>query len=141
MAKKKSNSKKSTMLKIAEKVGELAGKMVNEKEHLVEMASGAIKSVKEKIQNIGTGKNDAPKKKAKAVVKKAANKIVKPIAKKVTKTLPVKKAAVVKKAAKKIVKAVAPAKKAAVVKKAVKKVVKKSAVVKKAVKKTATRKK
>ncbi len=103
MATKKNNAKKSapaksTLIKIAEKVGELAGKLVNEKEHLVEMAGGAIKSVKSTIHKI-----TAEKKSAKAVVKKVEKKIVKPAVKKVTKAA-VKKAAPVKKTIKKVVK-------------------------------------
>jgi hypothetical protein len=103
MATRKKNEKKaapakSTMIKIAEKVGELAGKIVNEKEHLVEMAGGAIKSVKATIHNI-----TATKKTAKAVVKKVEKKIIKPAAKKITKAA-AKKAAPVKKTIKKVVK-------------------------------------
>ena len=113
MAKKKNNSKKpiaekSTMIKIAEKVGELAGRIVNEKDHLVEMAGGAIDSVKTAVQHITASTK-------KATVKKAAKKAVKKVAKKVEKKIKpaVKK---VKKVASTVKKAASP-KKAASVKK------------------------
>ncbi|MEP7237266.1 MAG: hypothetical protein ABI685_05365 [Ferruginibacter sp.] len=115
MAKKKSNSKKTVeepmMEKIAGKLGHLTGEIIVAKNHLVDMASGAIGSVKETIQNITEKKKPALKKAVKAEVKKVVKKIA-----------PAKKA--VKKAAKatvkKVVKKAAPAKKA--IKKAVKKV-------------------
>lgn len=117
MAKKKSITKKSipqktTMIKIAEKVGEIAGRIVNEKDHLVEMAGGAIDSVKTAVKNITSSKK-------KATVKKAAKKAVKKIAEKIEKK-------VVRPAAKKV-KKVASSKKAAAVKKVIKKAVKKVA--------------
>jgi hypothetical protein len=126
MAKKISKSKtpagKSTMVKIAEKVGELAGKIVNQKEHFVEMAGDAIDSVKEKVKGI-TGKKravkNAVKRVAKKAVKKIEKKVINPAAKKISKSAPAKKVtdtkktvkAVVKKATKKAIKKVASKKK------------------------------
>lgn len=109
MANRKTNSKKgrkqkSTMIKIAEKVGELAGRIVNEKDHLVEMAGGAFDSVKETVRNISSTKKNKPKKAAKKLVKKVAKKVVKPAASKIKKTAPVRKAVSAKKTIKKAVK-------------------------------------
>jgi hypothetical protein len=130
MAKKKSNSKKTTeeplMEKIAGKLGHLTGEIIVAKDHLVDMASGAVDSVKETIQNITKKKATAPKKAIKAAVKK----VEKAVAKKVA---PAKKT--VKKAIKATVKKVE--KKVAPAKKAVKATVKKAAPAKKAIKKAA----
>ncbi|MEP7164282.1 MAG: hypothetical protein ABI741_06290 [Ferruginibacter sp.] len=116
---KQSTPEKTTMVKIAEKVGEVAGKISVKKDHLVDMATGAIDSVKSTIHNISVAaaNKTAPKKTAKAVVKK----VVKKAAKKITKSPVVKKAATAKKAVKKAVK------KAPAAKKAIKKVVKRAA--------------
>lgn len=129
MAKKKSTPKKSVeeplMEKIAGTLGNITGELIVAKNRLVEMAGGAIDSVKETLHNV-TAKKPVAKKAVKAVAKKA----VKAVSKKVEKeTAPAKKA--IKKAAKKI----APVKKA--VKKVIKKAAKKVSPAKKAVKKAA----
>ena len=129
MATKKSTPKrpkeKTTMIKIAEKVGEIAGEISVKKDQIVGIASTAIESVKSTLHNITAPKKTASKKAAKAVVKKA----IKPVAKKAKAA--VKKVAkkAVKPAVKKIPKAadkkVNSAKK--IIKKVVKKVAKKAA--------------
>jgi len=104
---KKATQQKSTMIKIAEKVGELAGRIVNEKDHLVAIAGGAIESVKATVQKITAPKKKATKKAVKMIVKKAPKKIVKPAVKKINKATPVKEAAAkktIKKAVKKVAK-------------------------------------
>lgn len=132
MAKKKNVTKKTAdepmMEKVAGKLGHLTGEIIVAKNHLVDMASGAIDSVKETIQHVTEKKGAAPKKAVKAVVKKVEKAIVKKIA-------PAKKA--VKKAVKATVKKVAPAKKALkkAAKVAVQKVAKKTGPAKKAIKK------
>jgi hypothetical protein len=83
---KKAAAEKTVMIKIAEKVGELAARAVNEKEHLVEMAGNAIKSVKATIQNATSEKKFAEKKGLAPVRKKAVKKIASPAAKKAAKT-------------------------------------------------------
>ena len=121
MAKTKNATAEKPMInKIAGKAAFIAGEVVGAKNAIVEMAGGAIASVKETIHNI-TAKKPAAKKAAKKAVKKV-----------VKKAAPVKK--VIKKAEKKVVK------KAAAAKKAVKKVVKKAVTAKKAVKKVARKK-
>lgn len=97
--------------KIAGTLGHMTGELIVAKNHLTEMAGGAIDSVKATIQNFTGNKKTTPKKVVKAAVKKV-----------VKKAAPAKKA--VKAAAKKVVKKAAPVKKAIkkVVKKAVKKV-------------------
>ena len=119
-------AKKTTVIKIAETIGTVAGEIAVKKDQFVNMASGAIDTVKSKLRDL-----TAPKKSAKPVVKK----VKKAVAKKVT---TVKKA--VKKAEKKVVKPAVKKVAKAVSKKAVaaKKVVKKE--VKKAVKKAKGRK-
>ncbi|MBK9731533.1 MAG: hypothetical protein IPO83_09615 [Chitinophagaceae bacterium] len=108
MAKKKSSSKKSapeksTMIKIAGKVGELAGKLVNEKNHLMEVAGGAIDKVKTAVHDITARKvPEVNKNAAKKTAKKAVKKTSKPAAKKASKAAVVKKAPPVKKGGKKI---------------------------------------
>ena len=126
MTKKKTVSKnakreKTTLIKIAEKVGEVAGRIMNEKDQLVEMAGGALDSVKTAVQHITVGKKVAVKK---ATVKKAALKkaAVKKVAKKVVKKVSKK---IVRPAVKNIKKAVS-SNKATVKKKLVKKAVKKN---------------
>ena len=154
MAKKKSNSPKTTdepmLEKIAGKLGHFTGEIIVAKDHLVDMASGAIDTVKETIQNITEQKGAAPKIAAKAAIKKAEKAFVKKVApakKAVKKAVKAtvkkveKKTAPAKKAIKKALKKITPAKKAskkavkADVKKVVKKVVKKAAPAKKAIKK------
>lgn len=132
MAKKKNtpakNADEPILEKIAGKLGHLTGEIIAAKDHLVDMASGAADTVKEKIQSI-TQKTPPAKKTVKAAVKKVkkavakkaapAKKAVKAAVKKAT-----KKSSPVKKAAKKVIKKAAPVKKAAkaIVKKAAKKV-------------------
>lgn len=83
---KKRNPEKTTLIKIAEKVGEIAGRIANKKDHMVDMAATAIDSVKTGIQGIGSkkdpekstdakeGATQAIKKVARASVSKAAPK-------------------------------------------------------------------
>ena len=104
---KKATQQKSTMIKIAEKVGELAGRIVNEKDHLVAMADGAIESVKATVHNITAPKKNTLKKAAKKIVKKVAKKIVEPSAKKIKKAASAKKVPAAKKTIKKAVKSTA----------------------------------
>ena len=78
MATKKTNSKKekSTMVKIAETIGQVAGEISVKKDQLAEMASHAVETVKEKIHDFTAPKEKAVKKAVKKVVKKAAPKKV-----------------------------------------------------------------
>lgn len=127
MAQKKNNPTKpveeeSMLNKIAGDAAYMAGKMVVAKNDLVEMAGGAIETVKTAVKKITAKKNIEPGE----AVKAAVSKIVKKVA-------PAKKAA--KKVTKKIVKKAAPAKKTAKV--TVKKVAKKVAPAKKTIKKAA----
>lgn len=146
MAKKKNNPKATSsketapepvLEKIAGKLGRMTGEIIVAKNSLVNMAGGAMDTVKEKIQTI-TEKKDAALKEIKAFRKNAEKKIapakkrvekaVKATVKKVeTKVTPAKKT--IKKAAKQV----APAKKA--VKAAGKKAAQKVAPAKKAIKK------
>lgn len=105
-ASKKAVKEKSTMIKIAEKVGEIAGRIVNEKDHLVQMAGGAIESVKTAVQHITAKKKPTTKKLVKKAAKKVVKKAIKPAVKKVKKAVAKKKPAV-KKVVKKTVKKVA----------------------------------
>ena len=89
MAKKKNAAKKaapekSLLDKIAEQAGHLAGELSVKKDHLVEMASDAIASVKSTLQNIGAKKTAAASKK-KAAVKKAVKKKAAPVKKTIKK--------------------------------------------------------
>ena len=90
MAVKKKTTKKaapkSTMVKIAEKVGEVAGKISVQKDHLVEMADHAIESVRSTIHDF-TAKKPAVKKAVKKIVKKASPAAVKKTAKKTVNAL------------------------------------------------------
>jgi hypothetical protein len=121
---KKANKQKSTLRKIGETIGSIAGNIAVKKDQLVHLTSDAIDNVKSSIHDMTAPAAIAPKK-AKAAVKKAG-KTVKKAAKKVIRKVE-KKTAPVKKVAKKVVKKAAPAKKAIkkVVKKAVKAVKKK----------------
>lgn len=129
----------SMLNKIAGDAAYMAGKMVVAKNDLVEMAGGAIETVKTAVKKITSKKNVEPKEAVKAAVskvvkkvapaKKAAKKAVKNIVKK---TVPAKKT--VKAATKKVVKKATSAKKA--VKATIKKVTKKAAPAKKVIKKT-----
>ena len=107
MAKKKSAAKKaapekSLLDKIAEQAGHLAGELSVKKDHLVEMASDAIASVKSTLKNIGAKKPAAASKK-KTAVKKTVKKKAAVVTKKVKKAV-AKKAAPVKKTIKKVAK-------------------------------------
>ena len=137
MAKKKSNSKKAVeepiLEKIAGKLGQMTGELIVAKNNFVEMAGGAIDSVKETIQNI-TAKKPVTKKAVKAVAKKAVKAATKKVVKK-TVPIAIGTKKVAKKAIAKAVKKTAPVKKA--VKKAIKKVAKKAAPAKKIIKKAA----
>lgn len=67
MAKKKNGSQKSTSkeaihVKIAGALGTMAGEIMNTKDHLVEIAGGAIDSLKSTIQNITVKKKTVPEK-------------------------------------------------------------------------------
>ena len=114
-APKKSVKEKPTMIKIAEKVGQLAAEIVVGKDHLVEMAGDAIESVKSGISEFTTSKKNVPKKTVKAKAKQAVKKSTRPAIKKAAgrnagkKTAPIKKVAkkVAKKAVKKAVKKIA----------------------------------
>lgn len=114
MANKKSTAKAATneplIEKIAGKLGHMTGEVIVAKNNLVNMAGGAIDTVKSTIKNITAKKKPEAKKAVKAAVKKV-----------------VKKATPAKKAIKKVVKKAAPVKKAVkkVMKKAVKKVTRK----------------
>ncbi|MFT3909340.1 MAG: hypothetical protein QM737_07950 [Ferruginibacter sp.] len=115
MATKKQVSKKgkskSTMIRIAEKVGEIAGRIMNEKDHLVSIAGEAIDSVKSAVPGLGGKIKKAEKKAAKKPVKKTVKKAAKSIRKKsATKKSASKKTVVAKKV---IVKKTAGGKKAA----------------------------
>ncbi|CAN5256720.1 hypothetical protein BH11BAC5_BH11BAC5_20410 [soil metagenome] len=108
MANKKSSPKKvadnkSTMIKIAEKVGEIAGKIVNEKNHIIAMAGDAIESMRTTVHDLTEKKKPAVKKATKKIVKKIAKKASVPAPTKIKKTVAVKKQAV-KKGAKKAAK-------------------------------------
>ncbi|MEP7143994.1 MAG: hypothetical protein ABI707_14025 [Ferruginibacter sp.] len=110
MAKKKNNPKKeipekSTLIKMAGKVGELAGKIVGQKDHLAEMAGNTIESVKAAVSNFTTNEKPAAKAPLK-ITKKAAPKKERSSVKKVSKTAQVKKTPPLKKAIKKTIKKV-----------------------------------
>jgi DNA-binding protein HU-beta len=119
MATKKASKQKSTLRKIGETIGTIAGNIAVKKDQLVHLTSDAIDNVKSSIHDMTTPAAAAPKK-AKATVKKAGKTAKKEVKKAIGKVK--KKAAPVKKAAKKVVKKAAPAKKA--IKKVVKKVAK-----------------
>jgi len=91
------SSKKSTVIKIAEKVGEIAGKAMNTKDRIIKKADGAIESVKKTVSSI-RGKKKPVKKAAKKVARKTAK-----AAKKVARVAK-RKAAGVKRTVKKAVK-------------------------------------
>lgn len=110
MATKKSSPKKvpakkekSTMIKIAETIGQVAAEISVKKDQLTDMASHAIDAVKSKVHEITAPKVKPVKKAAKVVSKKAAT--VKKSVKKTVKQAN-KKAAPVKKAVKKAMKKV-----------------------------------
>ena len=103
----KSAPKKTIMTKIARKVGFLAGELVAGKDQLVEMAGGAIESVKATIQpEASATKKKVVKKKALAIAKKVVAKPVAAAVKKSKAAVASKKSAVVK-TVKKVAKKVA----------------------------------
>ena len=117
MATKKNSSKtepvqkeKSTMIKIAETIGYVAGEISVKKDQLTDIASHAIDAIKSKIHDITAPDVKEVKKAAKDVVKKTApKKAVKAVEKKVTKKIVkqiIKKASAVKQDVKKATKAV-----------------------------------
>ena len=116
---KKSVPKKTTFYKIGGKIGKLAVGLIAGKDHLVDMADGAIESVKSTIQNITTSKKNAPKKAVNTTTQKVVTKQAKPAIKKASKPA-VKKSSPAKKISKSAPPKKAPAKKA--LKKAAKKV-------------------
>ncbi|MEP6710853.1 MAG: hypothetical protein ABJA37_00475 [Ferruginibacter sp.] len=116
MTKKKSAAKKPAkektfMIKVAEKIGEIAGEIAVGKDHFMQMAAGAVSSVKAGIHNITEGKKTEPAKSVKKPAKKAIQKSEKPAAAATPKSTVVKKNGVkktTKKAIKKPVPKVAP---------------------------------
>ena len=80
MATKKSTPAKSTekskLLKVAEKVGTIAGTIVGKKNQLVKKAETVIETAKEKVHELTSKKADV-KKAAKATTKKAVSKVTK----------------------------------------------------------------
>ena len=114
-APKKANS---TIIKIAETIGTVAGEISVKKDQITDMASNAIKSVKSKIHEATAPdikvakkavKNVDPQKAIKVVKKKVDKKVVKPLAKEANAA---KKA--VEKTTHKVVKTATSAKKAAI---------------------------
>lgn len=97
-------SNETTLYKIGSLVGEIAGKLSNQKDHLIEMAGNAIESVKTAVHNITEKGKPVVKKTIKKSVKKAAKKIAKPHIEKVKKATPAKKAPATKKIIKKSLK-------------------------------------
>jgi len=79
---KKSVPKKTAFYKIGGKIGKLAVGLIAGKDHLIDMADGAIESVKSTIQNISISKKAAPKKVTKTTPSKAVTKQAKPAEKK-----------------------------------------------------------
>ena len=111
--------------KIGGVVGDIAGKLSNQKDHLLELAGNAIESVKNAVHDLSEKKTTLAKKENKAAVKKVA-KTAKPVkAAPVKKATPAKKALTAKKTAEPVkaaaVKKSAPVKRSPVAKKAVKK--------------------
>lgn len=103
-APKKSTPQKSTLNKIAGKIGQLAGEIVVGKDHIIEMAEGAIDSVKETIHNITSTGKTVPKKAVKVLAKKSIPKKVQDTIKKKARPAAPKKAPASKKVVKKVVK-------------------------------------
>ena len=106
----------TTLYKIGSLVGEIAGKLSNQKDHLIEMAGNAIESVKTAVHELTEKRLPVVEKAIKKPTKKAVKKLVKPRAKKEEKVTLAKKAPATKKIIKK------PAKNS------VKKVVRKAAI-------------
>ena len=104
MANKKSNLKKSipeksTLIIIAEKIGELAGRIANQKDHLVEAAGDAIESIKKVVKHTSNKKPVAKKPVVKAA-KKGTKKKSRATHKKSARPATVKK--IIKKSVKKV---------------------------------------
>ncbi|RYY48867.1 MAG: hypothetical protein EOO06_08860 [Chitinophagaceae bacterium] len=93
-----SPGEKSTLIKIAETIGTVAGEIAVKKDRLVNMATGAVESVKTSIQNLTGGMTENKKK---APVKKAANRKAVPAKKSASKAAATTKSPVKKAAAKK----------------------------------------
>ena len=91
----------TALYKIGSLVGEIAGKISNQKDHLIEMAGNAIASVKTVVHDIAEKRKPVIKKAIKKPTKKAAKKLATPIAKKVKKATPAKKTPATKKIVKK----------------------------------------
>jgi len=87
----------TTMYKIGSLVGEIAGKISNQKDHLMAMAGNAIESVKTAVHDITEKRKPVAKKAIKKTTKKAAKKLANPIVEKVEKATPTKKAPTTKK--------------------------------------------
>ena len=122
----KKEAKKSTLIKIAETIGTVAGEIAVKKDKFVRAAANVIDSVKFKVNDVKAAKKPVARK-VKSAVKKTTKSIApakaaakKAVTKKSTTVKPVKKAAAkpVKKAAKVAAKKIA---KISVVKKGVKK--------------------
>ena len=101
MEKTKSKSKdveeeKSTMIKIAEKVGELAGNIVNQKNQFIAMADDAIESVRTTIHDLTDKKKPVIKNVTKKIIKHAAKKAIPLKPTKIKRAIKVKKQTVKK---------------------------------------------
>ncbi|MDN3655365.1 hypothetical protein QWZ08_07005 [Ferruginibacter paludis] len=93
----KAPQKETTLIKIAGAIGTIAGKISNQKDHLIEAAGNAVESVKEAVSDLVSKSEPAADNVPKKVAKKAAKKLIKPAAKKSTKSVVVKKAPRLKK--------------------------------------------
>ena len=126
---KKSVPKKTAFYKIGGKIGKLAVGLIAGKDHLIDMADGAIESVKSTIQNISISKKAAPKKVTKTTPPKAVTKQAKPAEMKPGKPAEMKpgKPAVKKSSPSKKVSKPVPSKKATPAKKVIKKAAQKVA--------------
>ena len=82
-------------------VGEIAGKLSNQKDHLIDIADNTIESIKTAVHNIAEKKQPTAKKAIKKPTKKAAKKLLTRVVKKVKKAVPTKKAPTPKKIVKK----------------------------------------
>ena len=101
----------TTVYKIGSLVGEIAGKLSNQKDHLIEIAGNAIASVKTAVHDLAEKAKPGVKKAIKKPTKKVAKKSVKRVVKKEEKAATAKKIPatkkIVKKSAKNSVKKVA----------------------------------
>ena len=92
-------------------IGEIAGKLSNQKDHLMDIADNKVESIKTAVHNLAEKKESIAKKAIKKPTKKAAKKLVTQVVKKAKKAVPTKKAPTPKKIAKKSAKS--PVKKVA----------------------------